>query len=591
MCGIIGYVGNKNCAEIVIEGLKKLEYRGYDSWGIAIKGNPCIAIEKQVGKISDFNKTEQLSEGRTASEGRIAMGHTRWATNGAVTQRNAHPHTCCKGNVAVVHNGIIENFQELKKELSDHTFRSETDTEIVAHLVEEELEKGRDFQEAVRKAISRLEGRFAVVIMSDKHDKLVAARKGSPLVVGVGENEHYVASDIPAFLKHTNKVIFLEDGDVASIGTRMEFSDFTGSEVVREPVKIDWNIEQAELNGHEHYMIKEIIEQKDTIRLAIAQDEEKINRIAEMIKKASNVFFVGCGTAGKVGMVGSYIFSTVAKKHVNNFVGSEFPNFHDFLTDKSLLVCISQSGETADTLEAIETARKKGAKVVSIINVMGSTMMRMSDEHILCNSGPEKAVCSTKVTTAQIAILTLIVHAYAGTLKEGRKLLEEVSEQIEKIFEEKSLRQIKTLARKLAGHESMYIIGRGINYPMALEGAIKMQEVPYIHAEGFAGGELKHGPIALIENGTPCVALVANDRVKKETLINALEIKSRGGFIIGIAPEDNEIFDFWIPVADAGVCSPIINIIPIQLLSYYTAVEKNCDPDKPRNLAKSVTVK
>jgi glucosamine--fructose-6-phosphate aminotransferase (isomerizing) len=371
----------------------------------------------------------------------------------------------------------------------------------------------------------------------------------------------------------------------------MQFTDFHGQPVSRDTTKIDWDVEQSNLEGHDHYMLKEILEQKDTIAKAIDRPDASILKVADMINKAFGTFFIGCGTAGKVGMVGSYIFSKITNKHVNDVVGSEFPNYHHFLTDKTLLVCISQSGETADTLEAIEVAKKKGCKVVSIVNVEGSTMARMSDEVILCNSGPEKAVCSTKVTTAQIAILTQLAYACAGMLDEGKSLLKSIASKVDVMLDSQYLDEIRFLAKKIAGHESMYIIGRSLNYPMALEAAIKMQEVPYIHAEGFAGGELKHGPIALIQQGTPCVALVANDEVKKETIINALEIRSRGGFIIGIAPEDNEVFDFWIPVPDLGIASPIVNIIPIQLLSYFTALEKNCDPDKPRNLAKSVTVK
>jgi glucosamine--fructose-6-phosphate aminotransferase (isomerizing) len=586
MCGIIAYIGQKDASEIVIEGLKKLEYRGYDSWGIAIKSNPSLAIHKQVGKISDFDALDSLPKGS------VAMGHTRWATNGAVTKENAHPHTCCKGKIAVVHNGIIENFQELKEQLSDHDFLSETDTEIIAHIIEDNMEEGMDFEPAVRKALTRLDGRFAIVALSADSDKVVAARKGSPLVLGIGDDGYYIASDIPAFLEHTNNVVFLEDGDFTTISKgKVSYSDFNGKPLSRASQKISWGMEQASLNGYDHYMIKEILEQRSTIKLAISQPEDKMGRIVRMIDEAKGTFFIGCGTAGKVGLVGSYIFSTVAKKHVNAVVGSEFPNYHDFLTKDTLLVCISQSGETADTLEAIEVAKKVGCKVVSIINVMGSTMMRMSDEYLLCNSGPEKAVCSTKVTTAQIAILTLLAYACAGKLEEGKRLLSSVGTKVDVMLDDDYLSTIQFLAKKIAGHESMYIIGRGLNYHMALEGAIKMQEVPYIHAEGFAGGELKHGPIALIEEGTPCIALVANDAVKHEILINALEIRSRGGFIIGISPKDNDIFDFWIPVPDVAIASPIFNIIPIQLLSYYTAVEKECDPDKPRNLAKSVTVK
>jgi glucosamine--fructose-6-phosphate aminotransferase (isomerizing) len=586
MCGIIAYIGDKDASDIVINGLKKLEYRGYDSWGIAVKGNPTLAIRKEVGKISDFDDFGSIPKGS------VAMGHTRWATHGGVTKENAHPHTCCNKRIAVVHNGIVENFQELKQSLVGHTFVSETDTEIIAHLIEDNMKQTRSFSEAVKLSLQKLEGRFAVVAMSSNSDDVVAARKGSPLVIGVGKDDFYIASDVLAFANYTKDAYFLEDGDVATISrSGINFTDFKDVAVKRYPIKVSWSMEETSLGGFEHYMIKEILEQKETIKKSIANSDLKIKRIADMISSAKGTFFIGCGTAGKVGLVASYIFSKVAKMHVNPVVGSEFPSYHDFLTDKTLLVCISQSGETADTLEAIEVAKKSGCKVVSIVNVDGSSMVRMSDEHILCNSGPERAVCSTKVTTAQIAILTLLAYACAGRFEEGKRMLLAAAGSISMMLEERYLEELQFLARKLAGHESMYIIGRGVNYPMALEAAIKMQEVPYIHAEGFAGGELKHGPIALIQEGTPCIALVANDEVNHEILINALEIRSRGGFIIGIASKDNEIFDFWIPVPDLGIASPIVNIIPIQLLSYYTALEKELDPDKPRNLAKSVTVK
>lgn len=595
MCGIIAYYGDKNAAEIVVDGLKKLEYRGYDSWGVAIKNSSNVFIKKQVGKISAFNDIDQLQVGR------IGIGHTRWATNGSVIHKNAHPHTCCNKNFIVVHNGIVENFQELKSSMKNHSFSSETDTEIIAHLIEEQYESGLSFEDSVRSALKKLEGRFAVVALSTKSNKMIATRKGSPLVIGIKSNidsnsndnskEYFVASDIPAFLDHTNDVIFLEDEDIAVINQNLKITNFDNVSQSRYPEKISWNIEEAKLQGYDHYMIKEIMEQRNTINLAISQEKDKINKIVNLINNAKNIYLIGCGTAGKVGMIGEYLFSLIAKKHMTTIFGSEFEHHHEYLNKDSLLICISQSGETADTLEAIEVAKQNNAKVVSIVNVMGSTMMRQSDEYILCNCGPEKAVCSTKATTAQISILTLLAYACVDKLDQAFDLLKFSSKQIRDYLSKDNIDVIIQLSKKLAGHQSMYIIGRSINYPIALESAIKMQEVPYIHAEGFAGGELKHGPIALIENGTPCVAFVADDDSKKEILINAMEVKSRGGFIIGISPENNKIFDYHIKVPNLKIASPIINIIPIQLLSYYTAIEKNCDPDKPRNLAKSVTVK
>ncbi|MFC1723646.1 glutamine--fructose-6-phosphate transaminase (isomerizing) [Nanoarchaeota archaeon] len=585
MCGIIGYIGPKNGTEIVIEGLKSLEYRGYDSWGVAVKTNPSIAIEKQAGKISNFNNLG------TIPESSIAIGHTRWSTHGASTKENAHPHTCCKKEIAIVHNGIIENFQELKKELTHHTFTSETDTEIIAHLIEDNIKFGYDFETAFKKAMTKLQGRFAVVAISEKNNRIIATKKGSPLVIGVGKNEYFVASDVPAFLKYTNNVIFLEDGDVVSVKSDLDITDFKDRKVERLPTKIEWNLETAELGEFPHFMIKEIMEQKDTIMRAVNQPDEKIKHIADMINLSPKVFFIGCGTAGKVAQIGSYLFSKIAKKRVSFVIGSEFPNYHDFLGKSTLLLSISQSGETADTLEAMEICQKARGKLISVVNVMGSTIQRISDEFLMCNCGPEKAVASTKATTSQIAILTLLAYASAGKLEEGKAKLEAAAHSINTWLDNGMTTKIKSLAKKIAGHESMYLIGRSLNFPIALEAAIKMQEVPYIHAEGFAGGELKHGPIALIQNGTPCVAFIANDENKSDMISNTMEIRSRGGFIIGVAPENNEIFDFHIEVPDVGNASPIANLIPIQLLSYYTTLERGYDPDKPRNLAKSVTVK
>ncbi len=583
MCGIIAYKGSGNVSEIVLEGLKKLEYRGYDSWGIATRSNGAIVISKKVGKISDTARADMPGE-------RIAIGHTRWATHGGVTEDNAHPHIDCSGRVAVVHNGIVENYQELKKMLSDHKFVSQTDTEVIAHLIEQNISLG--FVEAVKKCCSMLEGRFAIVAISSSSDEVVAVRRGSPLVVGIGNNEFFVASDIPAFLEHTARISYLDDEEMVIINDVPEFFNLkTGRKVGKRIIEIDWKPEHADKLGYEHFLLKEIMEQKDTIRRAVGQPDEKIMKVADDIKNARGTFLVGCGTAGKVCFTAEYLFSRIASMHVNFTVASEFPNYHHFLTDRTLMIAVSQSGETADVLEAIETAKRKGVKVISILNVFGSTMMRVSDDYIMINAGPEQAVVSTKATTAQIAVLTLLAYACAGRLKEGRELLAETASAVNDMLNPGYEDHIKKLAGKLYREDNVYIIGRSLNYPIALEASIKLQEAAYIHAEGFAGGELKHGPIALIEKGSPCIAIVANDETKHDMISNAMEIKARGGYIIGVSPENNEVFDYWIKVPDAGNCSPIINIIPIQMLAYYIATLRGNNPDKPRNLAKSVTVK
>ncbi|HII30097.1 glutamine--fructose-6-phosphate transaminase (isomerizing) [Candidatus Woesearchaeota archaeon CG08_land_8_20_14_0_20_47_9] len=589
MCGIIGYRGDKDSKRIVIEGLKSLEYRGYDSWGIATVLNDRVAVFKKVGKIGGFSADQLKMEA-----GRIAIGHTRWATHGNVTEANAHPHVSCDGKIAVVHNGIIENYQELKAELKDHKFVSQTDTEIIPHLIEGYVREGYGFVEATKRALSRLEGRFAVVAVMAGYDGLIGARRGSPLVLGLGggEREYFIASDIPAFLNHTRNVVFLEDNELVVLNKDYRIMNIkTGEDIKREPQHIDWDAAQAEKGDYPHFMIKEVLEQRDTVSRAIKQSDGEIMEVAKMLNDSFGSFFVACGTAGKVALAGTYLFSRIANKHVNFSVSSEFPNYTHFLTDKTLMIVVSQSGETADTLEAMDAARAKGVKIVGVVNVMGSTITRQADRFLLVKAGPEKCVASTKATTGQLAIVTLLAYACAGRLEEGRELLEDASAKINAILTEEYVANIRALAEKIKGWESMYIIGRGLNYPMALEAAIKVQEVSYIHAEGFAGGELKHGPIALISNGTPCIVLVANDETKPDILSNAVEVKARGGFIIGVAPKNNEVFDFWIPVPDVGNASPIVNIIPVQILAYHLAVLRGCNPDMPRNLAKSVTVK
>jgi glucosamine--fructose-6-phosphate aminotransferase (isomerizing) len=605
MCGIFAYHGHrKNAPEIVIEGLKHLEYRGYDSWGIAYKTKSGIQVHKKVGKISEFDpkkhkfaqSSEALGETENRQQARIAIGHTRWATHGKVTATNAHPHFTEDKNIVLIHNGIIENYLELKKYLKKkgHKFASDTDTEIIAHLIEEHM-KTHSFEDSIKLATKELQGRFALVIINKHNHQLIGIRKGSPLIVGVGKTkgEYFIASDIPAFLKYTNQVNYLDDDQMVIIeGNSIKYLDTNkNSKIHKRLIQIDWTAQSAEKGTFPHFMIKEITEQKETLYRAINQNPKNIEALAKAIKKAYGTYIIGCGTAGKVGMVGEYLFSKIAKKHINFTFGSEFPNYKEFLTNKTLMICISQSGETADTLEAIEVAKKKGVKIASIVNVESSTMARMSDIVIPIKAGPEKAVASTKATTSQIAILTLLAYACNGGINEGKQLLIDTASKINDMLNPRYEGHIMKIAKKIKDVESMYIIGRGMNYPIALESAIKLQEVSYIHAEGFAGGELKHGPIALITKNTPVVALVANDDCKNEIISNATEVKARGGYIIGISPENHEVFDYWIRVPDVGHCSPIVNIIPVQILAYQLAVLRKNDPDKPRNLAKSVTVK
>lgn len=599
MCGIFAYLGpSEKAAEIVLKGLKKLEYRGYDSWGIAAaQADGKIEIEKHIGKISEvITLKKELTE-----PSHLAMGHSRWATHGGVTDYNAHPHTTEKGDIVVVHNGIFENYLEIKADLirKGHQFRSETDSEVLAHLIEEEMDEG--FEVAFKRACKKMQGRFGVLAMHQGEEKLIAARRGSPLIVGKAKDGAlFVASDVPAFLEYSKDVMYLDDNQMVTLEVKRKayqegeahfYELGTDQKIEKRLITLDWKEEEAEKGSYAHFMLKEIMEQKESLARAINSDPALIQKAADMIKKAYGTTVVGCGTAGKVAMIGEYLFANVAKKHVNVKFGSEFKSARHFLTDRSLVICISQSGETADTLEAIEIAKSKGADILSIVNVETSTMARLSDLVIPLKAGPEKAVASTKATTSQIAILTLLAYATAGRLDEGRQMLIEAEGKLNDMLNPRYEEHIASVAEQIMGSRDIMIIGRDISYPIALESAIKLQEVSYIHAEGFAGGELKHGPIALISEGTPCIILAPNDDYKQEILSNAMELKARGGLLIGLSPENAELFDIWIKVPAAGFASPIMNLIPIQMLAYKLAVMRQNDPDMPRNLAKSVTVK
>lgn len=591
MCGIFGYVGKRSDAgSLVVEGLKNLEYRGYDSWGVAWKTDDTIVVRKDIGKISHL-KPEEFG----ASNCSLAIAHTRWATHGGVTQLNAHPHLSCDASIAVIHNGIVENYQELRDELvlKGHQFVSETDTEAVAHLVEEEMKRTKDFGAAFRSAVLRCKGRNAFLALHTKSQTLVAARTGSPLIIGVGADGYYIASDTPAFLKHTQTVQYIDDGEMAvTDGRTILFYDIaTGEERQKREIPITWTATQAEKGNYAHFMLKEIMDQKESIARAVNQDPEAIETIAQAIRDAQGTFLVGCGTAGKACMAAEYFFSVVAEHHVNVAAASEFKLYHHFLKPESLLIVVSQSGETADVLEAMRVAKSKGSKVLAIVNVQGSTIARAADYTLHINAGPERAVASTKALTGQLAVLLLVAHALAGKLHVGQTLLLETAAKINDMLNPRYIDRLRELSERIKRAENLYIIGKSWNYPMALESAIKIQEVSYIHAEGFAGGELKHGPIALIEEGTPCIALAGNDEVFQDIISNAMQLRARGGFVIGVSPEKNVAFDEWIKVPESGAAQAISNIIPIQVLAYFLAVQRGKDPDMPRNLAKSVTVK
>ena len=598
MCGIFGYIGKRvNAAEIVLNGLKKLEYRGYDSWGIAvknqisnIKNQKYFLVEKHVGKIGEAHLSSKFYH----LISNFALGHTRWATHGGVTKINAHPHLDCFSKIAIIHNGIIENYDVIKKRLIElnHKFISETDSEVAAHLIEE-YSKKFPFLEAFRLAFNQFKGLNAIIAMNSLSDEFVAAKTGSPLVVGLSNNENFLASDAPALLSYTRKVYFLEDGEMVKVtSSRVTLFDLkTGKEKKLNFQTLDWKIEEVEKGKYPHFMIKEITEQPKIIKGICQNLTNQVVDLASIIKKAYGTYMIGCGSASYAALSGVYLFSRIAGRHVNFAQGSEFGYALDFLTPKSLVIAFSQSGETIDIIESVTKAKNKGAKIMAITNNLGSTLYRLADYKILLNAGPEKCVLSTKTFTAKLAILILLAHSLNRTLEQGKKILEKAAKEIEKILKPNSLLKVKKLAEKIVNQQHIYIVGRGQSYPVALESALKIKEVSYIHAEGFAAGELKHGVIALIEKGTPCLVFAPNDETYGAALSAAMEMKARGGLIIGVSFKPHEVFDYYLPVSDCGDASNIANVVIAQLLGYYLALKKGLDPDKPRNLAKSVTVK
>ena len=589
MCGIIGYIGTKKASPILLKGLKNLEYRGYDSAGMAVLGEE-LRYKKGAGKIEEIKERINF----LSLEGNAGIAHTRWATHGKVEDENAHPHLDCTGRIAIVHNGIIENYKDLKRRLSDsgHEFRSETDSEVIAHLIEEGISRGLSFEQAFKAAISKLEGSYAVLAIKEGEERILAARKGSPLVVGISEHGTFLSSDLPSFLEWTTKVVYLREYDVV-VADKERFRIYNlnegEGEVYRPIDTADWSDEQIKKGGFEHYMLKEIVEQSETVQGAITQDREEVYKLVEDIKSGFGVFFTGCGSSYHACLAGSYLFSKVAKTHVNVVLASEFENYEHFLTEDTLVFAVSQSGETADVLEAVKAAKSRGSKVVSIVNRVGSSLVRESDCSFLMNAGPEICVLSTKTYTSQVALMTLLAYALADRYDEGISRLKALYMDIYNITSRVMREHICSLAKILANKEHIYLIGRGLQYATALEAALKIKEVSYIHAEAFTGGELKHGPLALIEQNTPVIVFAARENMKK-ILSNTNEAKARGASIVGVSSESADIFDFWIKVPECGDLNPVIQIIPMQILAYQLAVLRGLDPDKPRNLAKSVTV-
>jgi glutamine---fructose-6-phosphate transaminase (isomerizing) len=588
MCGIFGYIGNKtNAAQLVVSGLKTLEYRGYDSWGVACAVKHQIFVSKHTGQIG---KSHNLVFPKST----FAFGHTRWATHGGVSDANAHPHLDCTGKIALIHNGIIENYLEIKKRMLKlgHTFHSETDTEVAVHLIEEYAKKFL-ISKSVQLAFNEIKGLNAFIVMDAQEERFVIARNGSPLVVGYGDGENFIASDAIALLPYTRQVYFLEENQMAYVSRAgiMIFDAISGDLVEINKQQLDWTVEQAVKGKYTHFMQKEIHEQPAILADITANYTKQAIRIAEIIKNAYGTYMVGCGTAAHACLAGTYIFSKVAKRHINWAIGSEFSYQLEFLTPKSLVIALSQSGETMDTIEAVKRSKEKGARIFALVNQIGSSLYRIADDKMLLGAGPETGVASTKAFTAKLAHLIMLAYAMAGKIHEGQKILSHATRSTQKILTDTSVKRIETLANKLAKSRDIYLFGRGFSYPVALESALKIKEISYIHAEGIAAGELKHGPLALVSKGTPCIIFLPYDETYGAMLAAADELKARGATIIGVSYKNNPIFDEFIPVLEAGIGTIIPHVVVGQLLAYYMAVSRKLDPDKPRNLAKSVTVK
>ena len=600
MCGIIAYSGNEKASPILFEGLKRLEYRGYDSAGIlTINSKSEFELKKDIGKVLEINQKVNFLD----LDGTTGIAHTRWATHGGVTQANAHPHISNNKKIAVIHNGIVENYKELKTKLISEGFNfySETDTEVVPNLIEYWMQiRGQDFLHAVLNTFQSLEGNFALVIIDKDSKMIIGAKNGSPLVLGVGKDkeEFFLASDIPAFLDRTKDVVYLYDGDTVILypptpksKRHYEILDYHTGKLVERPIQsVSWDIEYAAKGEFDHFMLKEISEQVETIQRASSQDRDVIEDITQRIRKAKGVFLIGCGSSYHACLSASYLFSKLASFHINTVLASEFSAYEDFLKDDTLVIAVTQSGETIDVLDAIKTAKQKGCQIVSIVNVMGSSATQFADASLFLNVGPEVSVLSTKTYTSQLTVLTLLAYSLAGKYDEGERESQYLWNVVYNLTAASMRNRIKELANKLSTNNHIFVLGRGPLFATALEAALKIKEVSYIHAEAFAGGELKHGPISLIGKGTPCIVFVSKD-TENNILSNAMEVKSRGGYLIGVGPTPIDIFDFFIKVPESDELNPICQIIPIQILAYQLAVILGHDPDRPRNLAKSVTVR
>lgn len=608
MCGIVGYIGNKKATEILINGLSRLEYRGYDSAGVAVSQGGEINTKKCKGRLKAL---EEVIE-KEPLEGSIGIGHTRWATHGAPSDVNSHPHANADHSIVIVHNGIIENYMELKEELikKGYRFLSDTDTEVIAHLLDS-LYEG-DMVKTVREAIAHLKGSFALgILCQEEPDKIIAVRKDSPLVIGLGENENFIASDIPAILNYTRNVYLLDDKEIAILTKdKVTVLDRHGEEVGKQVFKVDWDAADAEKGGYDYFMLKEIHEQpkalRDTMTSRLYDDKKEI--VLDQIKlgkeeldQINQIYIVACGTAYHAGLIGKYSIEKYARIPVETDIASEFRYRNPIVDEKTLLIVISQSGETADTLAAMRLAKQKGARVMAITNVVGSSVSREAEDVLYTWAGPEIAVASTKAYTTQLACVYMIalhLGMLKGTIDEDefmkiQKALKASPEMVEEVI--KKERAIKEFAYEKFNVRDVFFLGRGIDYYASLEGSLKMKEISYIHSEAYPAGELKHGPIALIEEGTVVIALCTQTRLLEKMMSNIKEVKARGAYVVALAKESDKAIEkeadkvFYIPDIEDDI-APIPTVVILQILAYYLSVARGCDVDKPRNLAKSVTV-
>ena len=584
MCSIIGYSGKNSAAPILVKGLQKMEYRGYDSVGIATESENKIVVKKGVGRVVEVSNAVQLDK----LPGNIGIGHTRWATHGKVTEKNAHPHSSNSGKIAIVHNGIVENFEELKSDLQNkgYEFQSETDTEVIANLIQLNLDETSDVKQSIIKTVNQIKGHYSFVAIFDD-GTLAAARFHEPLIVGVGKNGNYLSSDVLGFIENTDDAIYVDNEDFVIVNdSGIHIFDFDGTPVKYQITKVSKEFADVYKGDYAHFTIKEISEQPDTILRAV--DNNQIQQLVDNIKQAKNLYITGSGTSYNAAEIAKYLMSKFAKIKINTLISSELPFSPNEIEPDSTLITISQSGESADVLEAVKIAKESNAKILSIVNLLNSSLSQQSSLAIGLNCGPEIGVAATKSFTSQLAILYKITDQLCnGCINPDWK---KVSDAISQVLSNNL--KIKELAKNLKEITDIYVLGRGIHLPIAREAALKLKELSYIHAEGIPGGELKHGPLALMDSNVYVIIINPSDSTYNDTLNSANEIKARGAKIIGISDKKNDVYDHWIEIPSVDeALYPIVEIVPIQLLAYYSALEKKTDPDYPRNLAKSVTVK